>query len=114
MRYLCIICIFLLQFAQSFAADAKAPLPAKEVSHKTASLSANDLLHDHAAEVVRSIQFNCIVFKVRDQRITEGLLPSGNLSNYIAGDLRKYNNVFSTFHWTPFNRLLLFPKHYFW
>ena len=115
MRYLYIICILLLQFARGFAADAGTPLPVKEVSHnKTASLSANDQLHDEAAEVARSIQFSCVVFNARIHRDTEGLVATGYMSDYIADDLRKRNNVFSISHFTPLNRLLLFPKHYFW
>jgi hypothetical protein len=113
-RYLYIISILLLQFAGSFAADAKAPLPVKEVSHgKTASLSSNDLLHDQAAEVVRSIQFSCIVFNAHHRDI-EGLVAAACQSDYRADDLRKRNNVFSIAQWTPLKRLLLFPKHYFW
>ncbi len=114
MRYFYVLSILLLQFAGSFAADAKAPMPVKEVSHnKTASLSSNDLLPDQAAEVVRSIQFSCIVFNAHHRDI-EGLVASGCMSNYIADDLRKRNNVFSVAYFTPLKRLLLFPKHYFW
>jgi hypothetical protein len=114
-RYIYIICIFLLQFAGSLTAAAEAPLPVKEVSHnKTASLSANDLLHHPAAEIVRSIQFNCIAFNARDQRDTEQLISSGYLSDYIGDHLRKRNIVFSFSHFTHLNRLLLFPNHYFW
>jgi hypothetical protein len=113
-RYLFIIYLLLLQFAGGFAADAKAPAPVKEVSHgKNASLSANDLLHNQAAEVVRSIQFSCVVFNAHHRDI-EGLVAASYLSDYIADDLRKRNNVFSIAHCTHLKRLLLFPKHYFW
>jgi len=95
---------------------AEAALPAKEVSHnkKAACLYANDRLHDQAAEVVRSIQFNCIVFHARDHRDNEGLLSLHHLRDYITGDLRKCINDSAISHWTPLIRLLLFPNHYFW
>lgn len=91
-------------------------MPVKEVSHnnKAACLYANDLLHDQAAEVVRSIQFNCIVFNARDHRNNEGLLSLHHLSDNIGNDLRKRINDSSISHWTPLIRLLLFPNHYFW
>ena len=116
MRYLVIICILFLQFANSFTAAAEAALPVKEVSQnkKAACLYANDLLHDQAAEVVRSIHFNCIAFKTREHRDTEGLLSPDHQSDDMAGDLRKLINDAAISHWTPLVRLLLFPNHYFW
>ena len=116
MRYLLIISILFLQFAHSFTAVAEAALPAKEISHnkKAACLYANDLLHDQAAEVVRSIQFNCIVFNARDHRGNEALLSIEHLSDDVTDDLRKRINDFAISHWTPLVRLLLFPNHYFW
>lgn len=116
MRYLLIISILFLQFANSFTAVAEAALPVKEVSHnkKAACLYANDLLHDQAAEVARTIQFSCIVFNTRDSRVHEGLLSLDRLSDPIAGDLRKCINDSAISHFTPLVRLLLFPNHYFW
>ena len=109
-----IICLLFLQFAQRATAE-EASLPVKEVSHnKTASIFANDQLHHHAAEVVRSIQFNCVIYNARDHRATEAFVSSAYGSDYIADDLRKRNNVLPISHWTPLTRLLLFPKHYFW
>jgi hypothetical protein len=95
---------------------AEAPLPAKEISHnkKAACLYANDLLHDQAAEVVRSIQFSCIVFNARDHRSNEALFSVEHLSNNVAEDSRKRINASAISHWTPLIRLLLFPNHYFW
>lgn len=75
---------------------------------------ANDLLQDQAAEVVRSIQFNCIVFNAREHRDNEGLLSLDHLSDNMAGDLHKRINDAAISHWTPLVRLLLFPNHYFW
>jgi hypothetical protein len=115
-RYLLVICILFLQFANSFTAVAEAALPVKEVSHnkKAACLYANDLLHDQAAEVARTIQFSCIVFNARDHRANEGLLSLTRQGDPIAGDLRKCISDSTISHWTPLVRLLLFPNHYFW
>jgi hypothetical protein len=95
---------------------AEAALPVKEVSHnkKAACLYANDLFHDQAAEVARTIQFSCIVFNARDHRANEGMLSLNHLSDPIASDLRKCINDSSISHFTPLVRLLLFPNHYFW
>ena len=116
MRYLLIISILFLQFASGFTAAAEAALPAKEVSHnkKAACLYANDLLQDHAAEVVRSIQFSCIAFHAREHRDHEGLLSLNHVSDNITNDLRKRINDAAIAHFTPLTRLLLFPNHYFW
>jgi hypothetical protein len=115
-RYLLIISILFLQFANSFTAKAEAALPAKDVSHnkKAARLYANDLLHDQAAEVARTIRFTCIGFKARDHRANEGLFSPDHVSDNIAGDLDKRINDSAIAHFTPLIRLLLFPNHYFW
>jgi hypothetical protein len=95
---------------------AETALPAKEISHhnKTACLYANDLMHHQAAEVVRSIRFNCIVFNARDHRSNDALLSIEHLSNNVTDDSRKRINDSGISHWTPLIRLLLFPNHYFW
>jgi len=115
-RFLLIISILFLQLAHSFTAVAETPLPAKEAAHnkKAACLYANDLLHHHAAEVVRTIQFNCIAFNARDHRGNEALLSVEQLSNCVADDSHKRINDSAISHFTPLIRLLLFPNHYFW
>ena len=115
MRYLFTLLLLFVQLVRCFTAEAGTHLPLNNVSHeKSASLSAHAFLHDPSAEVVRPIQFTCVAFNVRDNRITEGAITAAHLSNYLAGDLRKRINAFPTPQWTPFIRSLLFPNHYFW
>jgi hypothetical protein len=114
-RYLFTLLLLFVQLVTGFTADAGTSSPTNNISHeKSASLLANDILHNHFAEVANTFQFNCVAFNIRDHRDSDGSIMVARLSDYISGDLRKRINAFPTPHWSSFIRLLLFPNHYFW
>jgi len=114
-RYLFTLLLLFVQLVTGFTADAGTSSPTNTISHeKSASLLANDILHNHFAEVANTFQFNCVAFNIRDHRDSDGSIMVARLSDYISGDLRKRINAFPTPHWSSFIRLLLFPNHYFW
>ena len=113
MRSVFTICILIIQLLAQFSADAATPV--HDVSQQeNAVISAFSLHHGHPAEVARPIQLHCTAFKLRTQRLLDGLLLLTNPGSYIGDVLCKHANIAHVSIWFPSVSLLLFPSHYFW